>query len=92
MRHLDWLPDVIRVGRVDPAANVVHFYSLRLLPNLFGGVSLFREWGQIGTRGRQRVEMFADIEAAANALFAVYRTKRKNGYHLLDEAGFPGAE
>ena len=37
------------------------------MPDLFGGVSLLREWGRIGTQGRHRIELFEDAGSAADA-------------------------
>ena len=50
-------PEDIRIERVDAKANMYRFYRLRLMPDLFGGVSLLREWGRIGTQGRHRIEL-----------------------------------
>lgn len=80
MRQLDLFPEDIRIERVDPEANMYRFYRLRLLPDLFGGISLLREWGRIGTQGRYRIELFADAGQAADAMLAVYRSKQKRGY------------
>lgn len=78
--QLEMFPDYIRIERVDPDANMYRFYRLRLLPDLFGGVSLLREWGRIGTQGRHRVELFVDAGQAADAMAALYETKQKRGY------------
>jgi len=80
--QLELFPEDIRIERVDRTANMYRFYRLRLLPDLFGGVSLLREWGRIGTRGRQRVELFADTGQAVNAMDAIYQAKQKRGYSL----------
>jgi len=75
-------PKNIRIERVDHDANMFRFYRLRLMPDLFGGVSLLREWGRIGTQGRHRVELFEDSGSAANAMEALYRVKQKRGYQF----------
>jgi len=36
--------------KLDPEKNLARFYSLTILPNLFGEWSLQREWGRIGRR------------------------------------------
>ncbi|WP_299832565.1 WGR domain-containing protein [uncultured Roseobacter sp.] len=82
MQQLDMFPEDIRIERVDPETNMYRFYRLRLLPDLFGGVSLLREWGRIGTQGRHMIELFADAGQAADAMHAVYRSKQKRGYQL----------
>lgn len=80
--QLELFPEEIRIERVDREVNMYRFYQMRILPDLFGGVSLLREWGRIGTRGRQRIELFADAGQAADAMLAVYRSKQKKGYQL----------
>ena len=54
MLQLDLLPEDIRIERIDANANMYRFCRLRLMPDLFGGVSLLREWGRIGTQARHR--------------------------------------
>ena len=75
-------PEDIRIERIDHEANMYRFYRLRLMPDLFGGVSLLREWGRIGTQGRHRIELLEDMGSAADAMIALYRTKQKRGYQL----------
>lgn len=49
MQQLEMFPEDTRIERVAHDANMYRFYRLRLIPDLFGGVSLLREWGRIGT-------------------------------------------
>lgn len=82
MPQLEIFPEDIRIERVDPDTNMYRFYRLRLMPDLFGGVSLLREWGRIGTQGRHRIELFEDAGRAVDAMVALYRAKQKRGYKL----------
>ena len=82
MQQLEMFPEDIRIERVDPEANMYRFYRLRLMPDLFGGVSLLREWGRIGTQGRHRIELFDDAGRAADAMAVLYAAKQKRGYQL----------
>ncbi len=68
MQQLDLFPEDIRMVRVDPQANMYRFYRMRLLPDLFGGVSLLREWGGIGTQRRHQIELFTDAGQATDAI------------------------
>jgi len=43
MQQLEMFPENIRIERVDHDINMHRFYRLRLMPDLFGGVSLLRE-------------------------------------------------
>lgn len=80
MQQLEMFPDDIHIERVDSEANMYRFYRLRLMPDLFGGVSLLREWDRIGTQGRHKIELFADSGQAADAMIAIYSSKQKHGY------------
>jgi predicted DNA-binding WGR domain protein len=69
--------------RVDPDHSIAQFYALLVERDLFGTIRLVRNWGRIGTNGRELVEVFAtEIEAGA-ALEAIARVKRRRGYRDL---------
>ena len=59
------------------------FYSLMIERDLFGRVVLVRNWGRIGTNGRELVEVFATEIEAGQALEAIARVKRRRGYRDL---------
>lgn len=80
MQQLEMFPEEIPIERVDHDANMYRFYRLRLLPDLFGGVSLMREWGRIGTQGRHRIDCFEDAGRAADAMATILSTRRRRGY------------
>ena len=72
------LPKFLR--RVDPTRNMARYYTLSLQPTLFGEVSLVRQWGRIGTRGRQKIESFTRDGEAASALSKLAVQKIRRGY------------
>lgn len=82
MQQLELFPENIRIERVDPDQNMYRFYRMRPQPDLFGGVTLQREWGRIGTAGRQMIDRFEDTGAALDALLDLYRAKCRRGYRL----------
>jgi predicted DNA-binding WGR domain protein len=50
--------------RIDPAQSIRRFYSLMIERDLFGTVRLVRNWGRIGTNGREIVQEYpSEIEA-----------------------------
>jgi predicted DNA-binding WGR domain protein len=59
------------------------FYSLMIERDLFGTIRLVRNWGRIGTKGQERVEIYDDEITAGQALEAVARAKRRRGYRDL---------
>jgi predicted DNA-binding WGR domain protein len=69
--------------RIDPGQGVARFYSLMIERDLFGRVVLVRNWGRIGTHGRELVEEFAGEIEAGQALEAVAQAKRRRGYQDL---------
>jgi predicted DNA-binding WGR domain protein len=62
---------------------MARFYSLMVERDLFGTIRLVRNWGRIGTNGRELVEVFATENEAGAALEALARTKRRRGYQDL---------
>lgn len=69
----------------DTAKNQARFYSMVLLPNLFGEWTLYREWGRIGQGGKVRVEWFSNEDEAKSALTTLETAKRRRGYWLRPE-------
>jgi predicted DNA-binding WGR domain protein len=69
--------------RRDPEQRVARFYSLMIERDLFGRVVLVRNWGRIGTHGRELAEEFACEIEAGQALEAVAQAKRRRGYRDL---------
>ena len=85
------MPDELRspikhhlvLHRIDPEQRIRRFYSLMIERDLFGGVVLVRNWGRIGTNGRELVEEFAGEIDAGQTLEAVVQAKRRRGYQDL---------
>jgi predicted DNA-binding WGR domain protein len=69
--------------RIDPEQGIRRFYSLMVERDLFGTVRLVRNWGRIGTNGRELVEVFPDKIEAGQALEALAEAKRRRGYRDL---------
>lgn len=72
--------DPIHLRRIDPARNMRRFYHLAIHPTLFGGASLVRNWGRIGTGGQSMMETFDQPEQAGSAMTRLERSKRRRGY------------
>ena len=51
--------------------------------DLFGTVRLVCNWGRIGTKGQERVEIHEDETAAGQALEVLAQEKRRRGYRDL---------
>ena len=66
--------------RIDPHRNMRRFYALSIQPNLFGGASLVRRWGRVGTHGQQKIQLFENDDAASRALDRLVRIRQRRGY------------
>ena len=85
------MPDELRspikhhlvLHRRDPEQRVARFYSLMIERDLFGTVRLVRNWGRIGTNGRELVEVFTSEAEAGQALEGLAAAKRRRGYRDL---------
>ena len=70
----------VHLRHIDPSRNMRRFYTLAIQPTLFGGASVIRDWGRIGTTGRSMVETFDSDGDAAIASIRLERAKRRRGY------------
>jgi predicted DNA-binding WGR domain protein len=66
--------------RIEHERNMARAYRVALWPDLFGGVTLMREWGRIGRAGRLRLDPYPDVEAARDAMARLVDQKRRRGY------------
>jgi predicted DNA-binding WGR domain protein len=66
--------------RIEPARNAFRFYRLAVWPDLFGGYSLAREWGRIGSAGKLRLDSYESEEQAIAALDRLVHAKCRRGY------------
>lgn len=64
----------------DAETNCFRFYHLDIQPTLFGGWSLVRQWGRIGTWGRQVVCCFETRCEAEETRDLMVKSKRRRGY------------
>ena len=66
--------------RYDPARGMARFYALSVRPNLFGGWSVMREWGRVGSPGRVRIDLHESEGEAQAAYGKLVRQKQRRGY------------
>lgn len=74
----------LHLHRIDPDRNMRRFYALAIQPTLFGGASVVRNWGRIGTAGQSMMQTFDAIGEADGALSRLARSKRRRGYRDAD--------
>jgi len=73
-------PYHLYVERIEPEKNMARFYALVVQPTLFGEVALVRNWGRIGTRGQEKVQLFSHETEAVEMFLDLARMKRRRGY------------
>lgn len=72
--------DPVHLQRVDAEQNMHRFYAASIQPTLFGGASVMRYWGRIGTSGRSMMETFDQSEDARRAFLKLINSKCRRGY------------
>lgn len=71
---------LMRLVKIDPTKNMRRFYELDIQPNLFGGHSVIRSWGRIGTKGQIKIELHDDEILAEHSCKKVQLSKLNRGY------------
>ncbi|MBB3299929.1 putative DNA-binding WGR domain protein [Rhizobium sp. BK077] len=61
------------------------FYLLAVEPTLFGGSSLTRCWGRMGTKGQVKIDLFDTAVEARQASRKLLHGKLKRGYRRNEE-------
>ena len=75
---------VLVLERVEFAQNIHRFYVLAIEPTLFDDIALRREWGRLGSRGgASRLDLYADLDGAREALGIWLKRKRGRGYSVV---------
>lgn len=77
----------VHLRRIDLSQNMRRFYTLAIQPTLFGGASVIRNWGRIGTNGQSMMETFDNQHEAVHAFERLARTKRRRGYRSANSVG-----
>jgi predicted DNA-binding WGR domain protein len=78
---------MIVLRRIEPLRNIRRFYALSLQPDLFGTVSLVKEWGRVGQPGTVRHVVCPDETAARAALALRMSGKIKRGNRRVGSQG-----
>ena len=71
---------VLHLPRTDLTKNMARYYRLDVQPDLFGGWSLWREWGRMGHSGTVRLDPYPDQTAAEAARTRLAEAKARRGY------------
>jgi predicted DNA-binding WGR domain protein len=63
-----------------PEQGRARFFSLMVERDLFGTIRLVRNWGFVGAKGQEKVEIFPDEAKAADAPETWADAQRQKGY------------
>ena len=63
------------------------FYQLSLQQDLLGGWTLYREWGQQGSRSSLKREVYLDHDSAISAFEKARDQQVKRGYRIVISQG-----
>ena len=66
--------------RREPEQGRARFFSLMVERDLFGTIRLVRNWGLVGSKGQEKVEIFSNETQAAQALEGWAEAQRRKGY------------
>lgn len=75
-------PARIKLRRIDPVKNMRRFYLMTVQRDLFGGATLLREWGRIGSAGKLHQSHHVDEGQAVDELATLAQQKFKRGYRI----------
>ena len=71
---------MVALTNIDQTKNRRRFYSVQIIPTLFGEWSIMREWGRIGSPGRVTMESFSSEDEARRAERITVRLRERHGY------------
>ncbi len=66
--------------RRDPEQGRARFFSLMIERDLFDTIRLVRNWGYVGTKGQEKVDICPNEAEASRALEGWAETQRQKGY------------
>jgi predicted DNA-binding WGR domain protein len=72
--------ETLVLRRIEPERAIARYYSLVVERDLFGRTVLVRQWGRIGTHGRELVEEHLSEDEALKAMEILAKAKRRRGY------------
>ena len=65
--------------------NQHRFYVLSIDRNLFGGWSVIRRWGRVGSRGgRQKIDLYDDFSSAQSGFEKKEQEKLRRDYQWIE--------
>jgi len=69
---------------INPEQNKYRFYCISVQYGLFGTISLIRQWGRIGTRGRRLTQSFDTMDEIYEEVQRLLEIRKRRGYNLKE--------
>lgn len=66
--------------RIESETNTNRFNGITVQPNLFGGHSVIRNWGRIGSSGQMQIDLYDNEHKAKDERDRILKFKRRRGY------------
>ena len=71
-------------------ADAPRYYQIVLQQDRLGGWTLFREWGQQGSRASSKREIYLERDAALSAFEHARDAQLRRGFHVMFAQGVDG--
>ena len=72
------------------ASEAPRYYQIDLQQDLLGGWTLYREWGQQGSRSSSKREVYLERDAALSAFEAARDMQLRRGFQVMFSRGLDG--
>ena len=72
-----------------PPARRPRYYRVEIAYNLFNEISVLREWGVAGGKGRMMVNLYGNLRDASLAADTLRQRAMGRGYHQAEHATLP---
>ena len=69
-----------KLTSINPEENRNRYYHITVQPGLFGGFTVIREWGRIGTKGKHKTQTFETEKQTEKEIQKVLRVRERHGY------------
>jgi predicted DNA-binding WGR domain protein len=74
------MSEIVYLERRDGPLNMARFYSVAVVPTLFGQWAVVRRWGRIGTAGAVKEDWFSSVGEAEREKVRARAVKAARGY------------
>ncbi|MBF0177252.1 MAG: WGR domain-containing protein [Magnetococcales bacterium] len=77
----------VYLQRLNPATDLISYYSIQIQPDLWGRWHVIREWGRAGSPGTLRKTPHDELQDAMDALQMLRDRLTREGYLVVMQEG-----